>query len=300
MMQSISLCRLRETDIRLHPLLPVVAAGACVLGRLDELAMAFVALLMHELCHMAAARAFGCRVLSLDLLPFGGALRLERYSMTMYAEWCVALIGPVASFVLAGLTAAFGASSPYTAARLMPFMRFNLVLGSINLLPALPLDGGRAVKCLLQSRVGLSRAVAITAWTGVAAGSIMLLIFLLAVTRRIYNLTLPVMGLFLLLAAIREINGLPEQRLYAYGKRGAELRSGEGVRVSYFAVCQGMRAADALKLLRDNRFSVLRVIDEGLSAVGEIDETALILGMARLGSGASLEEILKFDRARRM
>ncbi len=293
---SVALCRVRGAEIRVHPLLLVVAAGACVLGRLDELMQAFAALTLHEVGHAVTARAFGCRIQSIDLLPFGGAARLDRRELTLKAEWSVAAAGPVASFVLAGLVAIFCNESPYAAARLEPFLRFNLTLGVINLLPALPLDGGRVVKCLLQERAGLSLSVRITALVGVAAGGLMLLGSAAAVFLKVYNLTLPVMGLFLLLAAVRELRGLPEQRLYALGRQGGELLRGEGVRVQMFAAHASMRAADALALMRENRFGVLRIVDDEMHTLGELDETALLCGMARHGSRTNVGTLLRFDR----
>lgn len=295
-MGSLTVCRVRGAEIRVHPLLIVVAAGACVLGRLDELLQAFAALTLHEACHAITARAFGCRIRSIDIMPFGGVARLDRREMTLQAEWSVAIAGPVASFVIAGLVALFCNASPYTAARLESFLRFNLTLGVINLLPALPLDGGRVAKCLLQERLGLSLSVRITAWSGVAFGALMLLGFTAAVLYRVYNLTLPVMGVFLLLAAVRELRGLPEQRLYALGKRGEELMRGDGVRVQMFAAHASMRASEALSLLRENRFNVLRIVDDEMRTLGELDETALLCGMARHGSRASVGALLRFDR----
>ncbi len=295
-MGSVAICRIRGAEIRLHPLLIVVVAGACVLGRLDELMQAFIALSLHEACHAITARAFGCRIQSIDLMPFGGVARIERRGMTLQAEWSIAVAGPVSSFIIAGLVALFCNASAYTAARLEPFLRFNLTLGIINLLPALPLDGGRVTKCLLQERAGLSLAVRITAWTGVAVGILMLLGFAAAVLYRVYNLTLPVMGAFLLLAAVRELRALPEQRLYALGKRGEELMRGESVRVQMFAAHASMCANEALSLLRENRFNVLRVVDDEMRTLGELDETALLCGMARHGSRASVGTLLRFDR----
>lgn len=295
-MDSVAVCRIRGAEIRIHPLLIVVAAGACVLGRLDELLQAFVALSLHEACHAITARAFGCRIQSIDVMPFGGVARLDRREMTLQAEWSIAIAGPVSSFIIAGLIALFCNASPYTAARLEPFLRFNLMLGVINLLPALPLDGGRVAKCLLQERAGLSLSVRITAWSGVAIGALMLIGFAVAVLYRVYNLTLPVMGVFLLIAAVRELRGLPEQRLYALGRRGEELMRGDGVRVQMFAAHASMRASEALSLLRENRFNVLRVVDDEMHTLGELDETALLCGMARHGSRASVGTLLRFDR----
>lgn len=292
-MNSVVVCNVRGVELRVHPLLTLVLAAACVLGRLDELVQALFALLLHECAHALAAWAFGGRIRAMEILPFGAALRMDK---AVLSEWGVAAAGPIMSFVVAGVTAIFCTLSPYTNARLKGFLAFNLTLAVINLLPALPLDGGRVVKSLIQPRAGLSFAVKMTGWAGVAAGSAMLLIFALLLHFGATNLTLAVMGIFLLAAAIHELRALPEGRLGELSGRADALLAGEGVSVNQFAAHATMPAADALRLVKSNRYLVIRVLDDKLSLIGELDETALVLGMARLGTNASVGAILSAAR----
>jgi stage IV sporulation protein FB len=288
-----------RTEIRLHPLVILVIAGACVLGRLYDLLQAMLALTLHEVSHAAAAAAFGCRVNALELMPFGGVARIQREDAEFRSEWCVAAAGPLISLVLAGVTALIFYISPFTGARMQSFLNFNLVLGMMNLLPALPLDGGRIVKCALTPRIGLSRAIRITAWTGVGLGLFMLGLSIAAAILRIYNLTLPVMGSFLLMAAIGELRSMPEQKLMASWGRSAPLPA-DGLSVHQVAALNTMTGREALRLMRENRFTVLRVVDRQLHSLGELDEGALVTGLARLGLGATVEDLLKFDRRSRL
>lgn len=293
------ICTIRGVELKMNPLLLVVIAGACVLGQLNELLQTLLALTLHEIGHAVTASAFGCRIRSMELQPFGGVARLSESALSPHAEWCVAAAGPVVSFILAGATATAGWLANAAGARMEAFFTFNIMLGAINLLPALPLDGGRIAKCALQSRTGLAAATRITAWTGVGIGTAMLAMTVVLALYGKQNLTLPVMGVFLLIAAIGELRTLPDKQL-ATVWRHQEALADEGMEVHMVAAHKSMRGMEALRLVQQNRFNVIRVLDEGMRTVGELDEQRLVLGLARLGTGVSVGEILLFDQKNRL
>lgn len=297
---AVRLCSVRGMEIRVHPLVLLVLSGACVLGRLYDLLQAMLALTLHEIAHRMVAGAFGCRVYAVELQPFGGVMRMRAPGLTPYAERCIAAAGPVASFVIAGVAAIVCYVAPMTGARMHAFLTFNLTLGLINLLPALPLDGGRIARSLLQERTSAARAFKTAAWTGVATGALMLGLTVPLSLGGAYNLTLPVMGLFLLLAAIGELRMTQERQLAALWHKNDVLLDGGGMDVHMLAAHASMRGMEALRLLRGNRFNLIRVVNERMQTVGELDEGALVLGLAKLGAAAKVGEILSFDRRQRI
>ena len=295
MMHTVPVCRIGRMELAIHPLIIVVLAGACVLGRLNELIQILFALSVHEAAHAAAAYAFGSPVRSVTLMPFGGVIRMDTGALPPHTEWCVAAAGPAASFISAGAAALTVYISPLTGARLEPFLMYSLTLGTVNLLPALPLDGGRIAKCILEHWFAPGVAAGITAWTGVAGGTAMLVACVIGARYGVHNLTLPVMGVFLLLAAIAEIKSAPEKQLARLWWKEDAVRA-RGMDVHLVAAHASMRGSEALRLLRMNRFNCLRVLDERMRTVGELNEAALLIGMAKLGTNARVGEILRFDR----
>lgn len=296
-MRPVLLVTLGKTQLKLHPLLLVVLAGACVLGRLYALLQAMLALLLHEAAHWAAALAFGCRFHSMELQPFGAVARLDSRRIVPDAEWCIAAAGPAMSFIAAGVAALTCYISPRTGARIEPFLTFNLTLGVINLLPALPLDGGRIAKHLLKKSMTASNAHKATAWAGVVIGSVMLALCAAAAHYDIYNLTLPVMGVFLVIASVNELISTTDRQLATLWQKEDRLRSG-GMDAHLVAAHASMAASEAIRLIRCNRYTFIRVIDERMQTVGELDETALIVGMIQRGSDARIGDILMKETKR--
>ena len=114
-----------------------------------------LACLVHELGHAAAIRLLGEKVERVSLTGVGAVLRPSRHRLFSYREECmIALAGPAASFLLALLAAAWGkrfGGDAYLLAGL------SLALAVFNLIPAAPLDGGRALGALLTRLLGPDR-----------------------------------------------------------------------------------------------------------------------------------------------
>ncbi|MDP9416612.1 MAG: M50 family metallopeptidase, partial [Actinomycetota bacterium] len=106
----------------------------------------YLSVLVHELSHSLTALALGLRVRRITLHLLGGASEIAQEPRTPGAEFLIAFAGPAVSLVLAGVGyVAAQALDPAAVAGFLVLLLAgaNLLLGIFNLLPALPLDGGR-------------------------------------------------------------------------------------------------------------------------------------------------------------
>jgi Zn-dependent protease len=105
--------------------------------------------LLHELGHALTARRLGVRVRGITLEILGGYTEMERDAPTPRVELLVSLAGPAVSLVI-GLAAVGGTvtlprgTAVYEVVLLLALA--NLIVAVFNLLPGLPLDGGRALR----------------------------------------------------------------------------------------------------------------------------------------------------------
>ena len=131
-----------------------------------RMGLGLLALLLHELGHLFTARGLGYRVRSMELWPFGAALTMDGGAGSLP----VSLAGPLCGLTAAAMSLMMLRLLPQTAAVMEPFFLLNLTLSAVNLLPAEPLDGGRALAALLARTLGMRRARRFTAWTGLCLG----------------------------------------------------------------------------------------------------------------------------------
>ncbi|PVE12722.1 site-2 protease family protein [Streptomyces scopuliridis] len=134
-------------------------------------AVAFYAsVLVHELAHTVAALRFKLPVRRIQLQFFGGVSEIEKESETPGREFILAFVGPLLSLVLSGIFyLGLLAVEPGTVpgVLLAGLMVSNLIVAAFNLLPGLPLDGGRMLRAVVWKITGkpMSGTVA-AAWVG--------------------------------------------------------------------------------------------------------------------------------------
>ena len=203
---------LGHTRLRLHPALMLLLPLAALLGLRRALWPLIFSLTLHEAAHLMAARLLRVRVTELRLMPFGGAARLGNlYALPPGHLWAIAAAGPAANLIVLLTASALCQWGWLPAASALALTRVNLTLMLFNLLPALPLDGGRMLYALACKRLGRGRAAGL----GIALGRALSLGLMglalrgLWVTRRL-NLSLVACALFILASASEERRALSD------------------------------------------------------------------------------------------
>lgn len=115
--------------------------------------LSYTAVILHELSHTAMCILLGAEPQKLTFSLFGMGLEINPVA-NMRKRFAVFAAGPAASLLLVLIC--------FTLRKLfgMPMRIFefaNLCIGTVNLIPAIPLDGGSMVKCILCDRLGILR-----------------------------------------------------------------------------------------------------------------------------------------------
>ncbi len=137
-------------------LLGVVGLWMGGLGGIFAIVVAFASILLHELGHALVARHLGVPVAGIELYFFGGAAKMVGQPKRAGDEIAIAAAGPAVSFALAGLGTLFGAITGFWFFQM--FAWINLFVGAFNLIPALPMDGGRILRAALSRKMGFRAA----------------------------------------------------------------------------------------------------------------------------------------------
>ena len=170
----------------------------------------FVSLLLHELGHALQARRDGLEIEGINLWLFGGVAQFKGGFPSAGAEFRIAIAGPLVSLALGLLFVVVAALSglPNAVDGVVAWLGFtNLILLAFNLLPALPLDGGRVLRSALwYFRGDLQWATWVASAVGRGFGFLFigLGIFMLIVEGAFSGAWLAFVGWFLLQAATAE------------------------------------------------------------------------------------------------
>lgn len=163
-------------------LFPLSAAGGYLLAAGFVICL-LVSVLLHELGHAVVARRQGIGVKAITLELLGGYTEMAGDSPTPKADALVSLIGPAVSAVLGVLGLGLERVLPDGVAHQLAFQFAwsNLIVAVFNVLPGLPLDGGRALRALVWKITGdRNVATAVAGWFGrlVALATVLVVIVL--------------------------------------------------------------------------------------------------------------------------
>jgi Zn-dependent protease len=170
----------------------------------------FAALVVHELAHSIVSHRFGLPVNAITLFIFGGIAELSEDPRSPGSEFWIAVAGPLATLGIIGICA-LGAAvlAPYGQALALRVVLEHLVMMNLtvlvfNLVPALPLDGGRILRALLWRLSGDPlRSAMIASALGIGFAWILVVVGITALfsSGDAMGLWLVLIGMFMMAAA---------------------------------------------------------------------------------------------------
>lgn len=268
--------------------------GLCLiytlLGMGIEILVILAALLIHEVAHAIMGKALGIKVLEIELLPFGGQAKLEDFTgLQPSKEIYIALAGPLISLSVAAAFYFLGLAEKYDYVNYI--IKINLLLGLFNLLPALPLDGGRILRSLLSSLKGFRRATAISASIGKILAVIITVYGAYLIYTENYGVNFVVIGFLLYWAAYREKNLLMFAFMrYLISKKG-ELAAQGFMSGEQMVGKKDTLIKDILQVSRPSSYMLVFLIDENNNVIGVKTEAELIEHLLEKGPHGTLGDL---------
>lgn len=274
-------------SLRLHPTFLLVLVLYGVLGLAAQALLVFALVLGHELAHLLTAKAYGFRVIGLELFPFGGAAYCDDlFEGRKWEESVMALAGPAFN-----LTLLFGAQvlrwqGLWTGELAADFVRFNFWLAAFNLVPVLPLDGGRVGRALLAESFGFVRTTKFLAWAGKWLGVVLVLYGIILGGLGNYQegpLSFIILGCFFWLAGSKEISSAHIIFLRQLTRKKEELLKRGMLRSIWLTVHPDTPLVRIVEKFTSGRYAMISLLNEDAGLARILTETDVVEGMLREG-----------------
>ncbi|OQB13373.1 MAG: Stage IV sporulation protein FB [Firmicutes bacterium ADurb.Bin193] len=279
---------IRLKKVEIHPSFLLLLFFAIVFDFIYYLSVAYIMVIIHELAHAAAALSLGVKLDTVEILPFGVAIKISgSYIKNPVHEIIISAAGPLCS-----------AGMAFLCHRLMTdsfFVMVNLSIALINIIPALPLDGGRILKAFLTERWGYVKAFNFTVKiTRVCAVVVSLAgAAFLFYTR--FNFSLILIGAFLVVNTVAEQRSSAHIMMNEIIKSREKLSRGCAERAGVIAISADEPAGKALKLLSYNRYYLINVINSDMDIIGTLTETRLIELLVEMGIRTKAAKMVDLD-----
>lgn len=262
-------------------------------GRLHDALTVFGIVFLHELAHALAARRYGLGVSEIELTPIGGVARIDGLIEADPAAECgIAVAGPLSNLAMAGAGWALQQVNLLTGPGILFFMYANLALGTFNMLPALPLDGGRIYRALLAGRMGYREATSRAVVLSKAIAVVLFAVGLIGVALRGFSITLVLLAVFIYYTAQREErNALFVLIRYLSGKREELKRSGS-MHTAQLVVKPETTLRVIVNRFVPKRYHLVWVVDAHGKVLGMVTETQILDALFDRGMHATILDVL--------
>jgi stage IV sporulation protein FB len=245
--------------------------------------------ILHEFGHVLAAKKLKICVYEVELMPYGGVARMEELSkFGGAAEAVVSAAGPAVSLVLALV---FNFFRSFSAEFDLAF-RYNLIIFGFNLLPIIPLDGGKIARNLLVFFMGYSQATRILALAGKAAAFLLLgyNICILALGGR--SAAFIIAGIFIYIGALKE----EKYSLYYYLFTGNNIKrtliSQGRIKKRFIKVQEKTRIRLVVNRFSPVTFCYVQVVDASGETTRILNEDEIIKGFLKYGVDGIIGQII--------
>lgn len=269
-----------KTDIVMHPAMPVLVMVLYLSPSRSMIGVMLITLLLHEAAHALCAYLLGLHISQVELMPFGGAVRLEGWCAL--EGWRGALIsasGPLANLLVVMVCASLVQAGLFHPSQLSIWVKCNLSLMLLNLIPALPLDGGRIVCAILGYNYSPFTVRKILSLMGCVLAILLLTLGVWSASQGVINLTIFLMGSYLFYAAIQESRIPTYQMVENLSSTRHHIQRYGTIGVRTTMVYQTLPVYKLAARLNNRDYHEIQVVDEHLRNIGMLGEAQLVQAM---------------------
>ncbi|MDD2573295.1 MAG: M50 family metallopeptidase [Bacillota bacterium] len=292
------LARIKGIDIVLSPVLIVLAVAVACSGFTVRVLMLVVVVFFHEVAHSLTAAFLGYRVEEIRLFPLGGSVRIGGLSgLEPIREALVALAGPAVNIMLAvfclwlkniGIV-------PYRHADF--FIAVNTVIFLFNLLPALPVDGGRVLRSILSCKMGTVAATRAVHVLGRLTAGLLILTSLYRGLENPLEISMIAAAIFLFFAGDKERRMAPSLTINQVGAKESLLRKRGLLRSRTLVAAYNVSGSRVINCFVPGYYHIVFVVGEKGEVLGRVSEGQVLDGILRYGYNIRMEEIIKMHKA---
>lgn len=279
--------------IEIDPFIFPVSLITFYYGCLTEYFTIFISMTIHEMAHIAAALSKARKLRSVKVLSIGLNAVIEVNPVRDNSSFFINISGPLINILLSTVCYILGSYYLTLSDNMRFFIYANISLAIFNMLPILPLDGGRILKDILVSKIGLFSANRYSKRISWAFAFLLMILGIFQFLSNIYNFSIIFIAgyiLFFLKHEETEVSLMNIKNLVY--KRSRFLKRGiyPGREL---VVIKSMRLGDIIKSMDFDRFHIIYVLDEDMKLIKIFTEQEVIDYMIKYNAEMSFDELIR-------
>jgi stage IV sporulation protein FB len=267
-----------------------VIPAILITGLAGEYLIVFISIVLHELGHIFAAFLMNFKVYSLNILPIGLCAQIDFGPGSFLKRIFVYTAGPLTNLIIVILLMS---SSQINAQTYSDFLiSINVYLAFFNLLPTLPLDGGRIVNEVIAGKVGFFKAGRYMGKLSLILSITLLVAGTIQITGSNHNYSLLSIGIYILFLLRSEEGSEAIMNLKHIFYRRARLLKKGLYPARVIVAMEKTSLGEVIKNMDFDRFHLVHILDDNLKLIKVITEQDVIEAMVSYGTELTLRDFL--------
>ncbi len=274
----IRIAAIGKTAVMVHPATLVTVGASLFNGQGLFTGCAVASVLLHEGAHAIVAALMGHPPSEMELTPLGALMRMDdETAIPLVKRIPVILAGPVMSLLIAFLSVLISRREAFPLEVGRALFLSNLALVLVNLLPALPLDGGRLLMALLGRIISPKAAAKTMKVLGTIIGLICIGVNLWWLMRIGGGISLACAGCFLIYSASGGTAPRALIMLREYMARKDRFSCSGPVSCALVAVNETQTALDMMHRLKPGKYTIFLILQQLTAKIlGVLDEASVV------------------------
>lgn len=262
-------------------------------GYIIRYLLIFASMLIHEVAHITVA-VFGKRKLvCVKILAIGLSAEIKQMYDDCLNPLLIYISGPFINILLALICFVTNTYYFVFSDNMSFFIYANVALAIFNMLPVLPLDGGKIFREILVSKIGLFKGYKYARRLSLGVTTVVIVLGVLLLFTGIFNLSILLISVYILY--YQKFDKTEESLMNIKNllfKRSRFLKKGiyPGREL---VVLKSMHIGDIIKSMDFDRFHIVYVVDESMRLVKVVTEQDVLEGVLRHDPDMRFEDLLK-------
>ena len=259
-------------------------------GYINQSITIFVSVLLHEIGHAIIAKFLGIKVEEIELFPYGGVAKMEDITKYGgYTEAFVAVAGPAVSGAIAAIGVLFSKSSELFAT----IAQFNFILMTFNMLPALPLDGGRILRNVLLHQMSYKQATKAMVISGRMIAIALVLYNIIIIYKGSTSAAYIIIGMFIYMGCHKEMKYCSYYYLLHKNNYKRNRSGKRGLKTRIINVHSDTMIRFAANQFSPGTVCIVHVLDTSDNVVKILNEADIMDAFLKFGFDSRIEQIKK-------
>ncbi|MDI3480484.1 MAG: stage sporulation protein [Tepidanaerobacteraceae bacterium] len=286
--------KIMEMEVKIDFFFILLILISLMAGLWYELIAAIMALGFHEIGHIAAAQSLGLRVDRIEILPFGGRIKIVNLDeATPEAEMLTVLAGPMVNFAVSIVLSYFLLNQGETILRTVKnFIHYQLIIGFFNMLPALPLDGGRVFVLWLRQYMNYISAIRIAAKITKILALVMFLFAAVGLSKGRFFFNFVIAGFFLWSYAFKEEKEAPLAFLKNIARKKEMLFKKGFLPLELLVAVESATAKQLLYKFDPHKYYIVCLLDRNMKIKNHLTETEIFDKIVQEGLDIRLRDLI--------